>query len=380
MKILFINCEYPPVGGGGGVGNKILAKELAKNHEVDILTSGDQDTPYYSKEGNVEIFRVRSFLRESRWSSGIISLSFFCISAFVKGFSLVKKNKYNIVHSFFALPSGLVGVALSKIFRIPHVLTIVGGEIYDPTRSISPDRNRLTKLAVRNVINLSDRVTSISNDIKVRARLLGISSEKEIFVIPLGFEPPPYKISYKKRTSKEYTLITIARLVERKGIQYLIKAMARLKDKRIRLVIVGDGPEKEKLISLSTKLNVTDRVKFVGFITGKPKYKLLSSADCFVSTSLHEGLGLVFFEAMYCGLPILATNVGGQTDFLEDGKTGFLVRPERPRELADVILKLQNDGTLVKEISIYNRKKVKTYYISKISGGYKKIYKYLYGY
>lgn len=77
---------------------------------------------------------------------------------------------------------------------------------------------------------------------------------------------------------------------------------------------------------------------------------------------------------MYCGLPIISTNVGGQTDFLEDGKTGFFVKPKAVRELANAIVKLQNGKTLAEKMSAYNRKRVRDFYITKVARRFEKIY------
>jgi len=101
--------------------------------------------------------------------------------------------------------------------------------------------------------------------------------------------------------------------------------MSGFKDKKVRLIVVGDGPLRGDLEQQAREVGAADRVVFTGFVGDEDKRNLLAASDLYVSTSQHEGFGLVFLEGMAAGLPVICYDFGGQTDFLEEGITGSLV-------------------------------------------------------
>lgn len=149
------------------------------------------------------------------------------------------------------------------------------------------------------------------------------------------------------------TLIYSGRLVPVKGLRYLLEAM-RLLDQRgisCHTTFVGEGYQKEELTTLAEDLGLSDRVCFKGYVPfGKPLLDLYREADIYVLPSLSEGVPKVVFEAMACGLPIIATRVGGITDIVKDRKTGLLVDPRSPEQIAQAIERLVMDHVLRREI------------------------------
>ena len=130
-------------------------------------------------------------------------------------------------------------------------------------------------------------------------------------------------------------LVTVGRLVRRKNLGSLLTALHRLGLPDVRLLVIGEGPERANLEAQARELGIAERVQFRGFVAEETKYQLLAAADLFVLPSLHEAFGLVYLEAMHCGLPVVATVPGGHEDFLSDGRTGFLV----PRDDAGALLR-----------------------------------------
>lgn len=378
MKILFINFEYPPIGGGGGVANKILIEELAKRHKITIITSGFKGLPSKEKSGNINVLRVPVMLRKSTSTSTIPSLVSFLILSIVRGVIYVKKGGFDLVHSVSAIPSALTGVYLSRKLSVPHVLTVIGGDIHDPTRKLSPSRNFLTRFIAIFVIQISDVVISPSSELanRIRALFKPKKLDKQITVIPWGFDKPKY--TFKKLTKikedKVFRIITLTRLVKRKGLEYLLRAVNLLPEEDIKLSIVGDGPEMEYLQRLSKKLKISEKVTFTGFVSDKDKYNLLLTSDCFILPTLHEAFGLVFQEAMYCGLPIITTNAGGQTDFLKHKKNGLIVPIKDPKAIAKSIKTLIYNNGLREEISRNNKREINDFLITRIVKKYEDIY------
>ena len=376
MKILFINHEYPPLGGGGGIVTFQIARELVNRHKVDILTSGFKGLKNNEIEDGINIYRVPVLNRKSRDTATFLSwLSFFPMSLW-KGIKLVKQNRYNVINAHFAIPSGLIGIILSKLFNIPNILSIHGGDIYDPSKKHSPHKHYFLRKIISYVMNKSDKIVAQSNDTKKRA-LQYYKVKKEIEIIPLGLIKHSFNKVDRKNlalSDEDFLIISIGRLIKRKGLQYLFYAIQKLGNKRLKLLIMGEGPEKESLKMLSQKLGLEGQVKFLGFVSEEKKYQYLSVSDLFVLPSLHEGFGIVFLEAMHCGLPIITTDTGGQTDFLKDGENGFLVPVGDVDSLAEKINLLYNDSGLRRKISDTNRKDVKNFYSETMAGKYENIF------
>jgi glycosyltransferase involved in cell wall biosynthesis len=378
MKILFINHEFPPVGGGGGVGTFQIAKELSKRHDVDVITSDFKGLKKRETIDGMNIHRVRVFNRKNKENATIISWISFLLTSVLMGIRLLRKHDYDIINTHFAVPAGIVGVILSKLFRVPLVSTIIGGDIYDPSRASQGYDNIVLKNVIRAVLVGSSKTVAISSDIKKRAlqHYLG-KGKRDISVINYGLVREPF-VAVSRRDlglgDEKFYIVTVCRLVKRKGLEYLIRALNHLKEKKIQLLIVGEGPERDNLTRLSKELGVSGNVKFLGAIWGERKYQYLSVADTFVLPSLHEGFGIVFLEGMYCKLPIITTKTGGQTDLIEDGENGFLVPTNDYMSLAKKIRLLYEDKKLRKRISENNAKKIKNCYIENTAKRYEEIF------
>ena len=379
MKILFINHEFPPVGGGGGVGTCQIAEELGKYHDVDVITSSFRGLKNYERKHNINIYRVPIINRKDKNTATLLSWLSFLPFCLWKGVKLVKQNRYDLVNTHFAIPSGLIGVILSKLFKIPHVLTIIGGDIYDPSKQSSPHTNRILKQIIKKILIETDRVVAISTDIKKRALKYYAKRDKlDIAVIHYGLVKPIYKKISRTEldlSNENVLIISIGRLIKRKGLQYLIQALGKLKVENIELLIIGDGPERDNLVKLSKKEGISHIVNFLGPVWGEKKYQYLSISDLFVLPTLHEGFGIVFLEAMHCGLPIITTDNGGQTDFLTDGENGFLVPVKNVDILAERLYLMCNDSNLRQKISNTNRNGIKNFYIETTARKYEKLFR-----
>lgn len=320
------NYEYPPLGGGGGVAHEMIAVELARRHRVVVVTSGARDLPGHEEREGVEIRRVPVAGRGSRSVASLSSMLSYPPMAWWYAARLLRKRSFDVVNAHFAVPTGLGSLPVAKLAGIPHVLSIHGGDIYDPSKRLSPHRWAVLRWVVSSIMNGSDEVVAQSENTRANA-LEYYSPRGPVRVIPLGirFPPPPDVVREDLGVPADrFVLITIGRLVRRKAVHRLLEIMAHLADSRAHLIVVGSGPELESLRALSGELGVSNSVDFTGWVTEEQKWELLRCADAYVSTSLHEGFGLVFLEAMAMGLPVIATDHGGQADFLRDGETGYV--------------------------------------------------------
>jgi glycosyltransferase involved in cell wall biosynthesis len=226
------------------------------------------------------------------------------------------------------------------------------------------------------MLNTADRVVAQSTDTKNNARKY-YRVERSIDIIPLGIKKP----KFEKRSrvdfglnNNELVFCTIGRLVRRKNIDDTLQVLSRLDDYRYKFLVIGDGPERLHLEDLTKTLRLENRVKFMGSVSEEVKYQLLDLSDVYLSTAMHEGFGLVFLEAMECGLPIVCYDRGGQTDFLASGQTGYLVSLGDMDAFLERLLSIINDSESRNEISRNNRQLIKSFYIERCAERYSSLF------
>lgn len=363
MKILIVNYEYPPLGGGGGVATKDIAETLAHTHEVHVLTSGFRDLPRYEKVHGVHIHRVTTWGRKNLPTATFTSMGSFALFGFIEGMRQCSLHPFDVLNAQFVLPSGVPAVLLAKMFRLPFVLSLIGGDIYDPSKGISPHRYGIFRSLVRAIAKQANVRTAISHDTKKRAQQLhGV--QEPIRVIPIGLIPPkevPPASRSDLGMQEGLAAVTVGRLIPRKGYEKLIAAWKHING--VHLYIIGDGPLKDKLVKVIEKHQLQDRVTLAGKVSNEKKNQMLAAADMYVSGALHEGFGIVFLEAMHAGLPIVAPNDGGQTDFLHPEKNALLIDSSQANQIAQAVERLCKDEHLRRTMGAENKRAVQKYYI-----------------
>jgi glycosyltransferase involved in cell wall biosynthesis len=151
-----------------------------------------------------------------------------------------------------------------------------------------------------------------------------------------------------------------------------VLAAARRDD--MYLVVVGDGPECVDVVRAANELGVADRVKMLGHVSEREKYAAISLSDLFVSTSQHEGFGLVFLEAMAFGLPVVCYDRGGQVDFLSTPATGAVVKLNDIEGFTKAVLDLYSSPERRAETRKHNLAAVETYFIDRCARRYETIF------
>ncbi len=190
MKILFCNYEYPPLGGGGGVVMAALARELARRHAVTVLTSRALGLPAESLEGGVRIVRVPVFFRRELAVANFPSMLAYVPAATLRGLTLRRAGAFDVINTHFVVPTGPVGHVLRSIYRVPNVLSVHGGDLYDPSKASSPHRHAWLRAPIRYLLERADRLVGQSrNTLEHVENFYGVRRQAEL--IPLGIERPP---------------------------------------------------------------------------------------------------------------------------------------------------------------------------------------------
>lgn len=377
MRILFCNYEYPPLGGGGGVVMAALARELARRHTVTVLTSRAMGLPGESLEGDVRILRTRVFFRRQLAVANVASMAAFLPMGALRGMRLRHTHSFDVINTHFVVPSGPVGHLLGRFYGIPNVLSVHGGDLFDPSKRLSPHRIAPLRKPIGALLRRADILVGQSrNTLQNVERIYGVRRDSRL--IPLGIERPP---QMRKTARAEFAIpddafvmVTVGRLVARKATTQLILAMSAAQRSDTHLLIVGDGPDTEAVRRLAADAGLSERVHLLGQVSDERKYQALGVADLFVSATQHEGFGLVFLEAMAYGLPIVCYDHGGQTDFLTDGETGHLVALNDLDRFTRAIVELHDRPQLRAAMGERNRQRVESYFIENCARQYESVF------
>lgn len=379
MRILFCNYEYPPLGGGGGVSNALLAEELvaARGHDVTVLTSQGLSLPRVAQENGVRVIRVPVIFRAETSVANMRSMFLYIVQGLREGRRLLARESFDVINTHFVLPSGPVGDLLRRKSGVPNVLSLHGGDLYDPSKQSSPHRHYFLKVAVRRMLQRADRVVAQSRD-TIENMQRFYRDDIPVTQIPLGIRRPPAGAGSRDSYgfhADDVLMITIGRLVSRKAVEQIIHAMPMLHHERARLLVVGSGPQEQHLREEAKRLDVAGRVHFLGHVAEDEKFRLLRMSDLYVSTSQHEGFGLVFLEAMACGLPVICYNRGGQSEFLADGVTGSLVPLNAIDRFIEGCRALARDTARRGRIGEANRERVEEYFIDRCAERYEQVFR-----
>ncbi len=269
---------------------------------------------------------------------------------------LMRKQKFDIVHTHVFMSNfwGRIAGCLSGVKVI--ISTEHNQDLWKKRRHIFADK--ILSLCTHKIIAVSGAVESfVVKKEKINAKRLTLIHNA---VDTKKFMPCDVSSLKKELNIPAGAVIigTVSRLIPQKGQRYFLQA-ARVISKNnqnVRFLIIGDGQLKNDLRALSERLMLSDKVIFTGFrpdIIG-----LLTLLDIFVLPSLWEGFGLALLEAMALAKPVVATDVGGIPEIIENGKTGILVKPKDPEALARAILKLINDNLYARGLGLNARKTV----------------------
>ena len=377
MKILFCNYECPPLGGGGGVVMSALARELARRHSVTILTSGAPGLPRESSDHGVRVIRVPVFFRRELAVANFPSMMAYLPMGAWRGLGWRRGAQFDVINTHFVVPTGPLGHVLGRMYRIPNVLSVHGGDLYDPSKSSSPHRHSWLRRPIRYLLQQAQTLVGQSrNTLQHVAEIYGVQRPAEL--IPLGIERPTAPAAARRRDfdipDDAFVMVTVGRVVARKAPEQLIEAMRTARHANAHLIVVGDGPRLAATREAALRANLAERVHLLGHTSAERKNQALAISDVFVSTSQHEGFGLVFLEAMAFGLPIICYDHGGQTDFLSNGETGAVLRLNDLEAFARAITKLGEDVDARRRMAQHNRRLVERYLIDTCAARYETVF------
>ncbi len=353
-----------------------MAKALTNDYRVYVLVPHAQGAKKEEIWDDVTIKRFSYFI-PYRWQKlcyggGIYAnllknkLTYFLIPFLlffgcIAVLKIVRKEKIDLLYANWILPQGLIAILIKRIIKIPVVVNVLGGDI--------GLKNRYSRRVVKFVLNRADYIVGLTEAIKTEILKLKIKNEK-IRVIPLGlhtrfFNPALRSEEFRRKyiADEGILLLFVGRLVEKKGVEYLIRAMPLITEKfdQVFLLIYGNGLLRAKLQQLTSELGMEAHIFFAGDIDNKKLPVIYASADIFIGPSVIpesgdlEGQGVVFLEALASGCCTIGTNIGGIPMSIIHEETGLLIEQKKYDEISRAVIRIRENESLKKRLQINGR-------------------------
>lgn len=336
-RLLILNYEYPPIGGGAGVITQYLAEGLAaKGMEVVVVTAFFTGQKEIETRGNLTIYRIKC-KREHAFQSNPLEM-YDWMQKTIFFFNEAKVNtNFDIALCNFSIPGGVVGRFLKNRFNIPYVIISHGHDIpFFYPRKMLVYHLPLYPI-IYSICKRASGIVSLTKKLKRNADNL-VGKRKSNVVITNGIDTGKFQVEGNNTT--ELTILFAGRLVDQKNPLHFVKALKLLKDKMpFKAYIVGDGVLFSTLKNYIQNEGLADVVKLEGKVNYEQMPAYFAKADVYVMTSTHEAMPMTLIEAACSGKYIIATPVSGTDELVRQGGNGALVPFNNAQALADELAK-----------------------------------------
>ena len=341
MRVLMLNYEFPPLGGGAGHAMACMLRKFAAWPDliIDVVTSSAGAAREERMADNITVRCLDIGKRGGRHYQTMRDLLAYALKARRAARRLVADRRYDVCHAFFGIPCGWIARGLD----LPYIVSLRGSDV--------PFYNERFRLLDRLLFARMSRgiwreaAFVVANSAGLRALALRTSPEQDIQVIPNGVDTDEFRP--RPGGHEGLRVLCVARLIARKRVDVLIRAVAELRDQDVRLTLAGEGNQEQALRALAIECGAGEKVRFAGNVPRDSMPALYQENDVFVLPSANEGMSNAALEAMACGLPIVMTDTGGAQELLCDAEDGFLVGKGSVREVAQALHRYLDDPGLV---------------------------------
>ncbi|MFQ6087722.1 MAG: glycosyltransferase family 4 protein [Candidatus Methanofastidiosia archaeon] len=369
MKILMLNYEFPPLGGGASNATEYLLKEfsLITDMKIDLITSSPINKMEVEKlSDNIIIYKLPIDKKDIHyWTQKEILVYSIKAIRFIR--KLMKRDKYDLCHAFFGFPCGLIAYLFRK--KIPYIVSLRGSDVPGFSKRFSIQYiflKPMLKIIWRNSKSV------IANSEGLKRLALRTSPNQDIEIIHNGIDINEFKPSHRK--NKTIKILCVSRLIERKGIKYLIGAIPQILKNynNFKVTIIGKGSQEQELKKMSLDLNIEEYIDFMGYVAHSKLPKIYSKSEIFVLPSLKEGMSNTVLEAIASGISIITTDTGGTQELIKDN--GIIVPMNDSEAIADATIQLINDSNLRREMGKKSRKIAENMSWEDVAEAYLKLY------
>lgn len=347
MRLIILNYEYPPLGGGAGVITQKIAEGLAKKgHQITVVTTWFEGHSEDYSADNLRIIRLKS-RRKRVYESNVFEM----LSWMFKAKSFLKRHliseKYDLCFANFALPGGEVAYSLKLKFKLPYVIISHGHDIpwFAPEQMMW--YHAFTYQWIKTICIASERNYVQSEEMKKNIdAFLGRYSFKNK-IIYNGWDSSIFSPDYSLR-KKQFTILFTGRLVKQKDPMTFLKSINLIKNeiKDFKVIILGDGKLRGKMEKYVAKNNLESFIEFKSWVDKNKMLYHYRSAWLSVLPSLNEGMSIATLEAMACGQYVLATKVSNNESIITPGYNGDFIEKQNPENIAKKIIEFYNEKFL----------------------------------
>lgn len=370
MRILVLNHEIPPVGGGGGRAAEDICRVLAgRGHQIKVLTTHLTGLPYEEQRDGYQIIRIRS-LRRQPFRVSFLSMMAYVLAGFWTGLRLIRAFQPDVIHVHFAVPAGALAWVLSKLTGVPYVLTAhlgdVPGGVPEKTtewfRWVFPFTHSIWQdAAVRVAVSAYTRELALQN------------YSEEILVIPNGVDVNALKPE-SIQINEPPVIVFAGRLMPQKAPLQVVRTLNEISNLPWTCLMIGDGPLLPDIKKMVTEANLEDRFTFTGWIEPEAVMKWFDQSDILFMPSLSEGLPVVGVQALAKGLAIVASRVGGFVDLVDEARNGYLVERENTFNFSARLRDLLENPDRLLSFRTASLEKAKSFEIDRIVDQYENIF------
>jgi glycosyltransferase involved in cell wall biosynthesis len=328
MHIAFIITRADSIGGAQIHVRDLAFRLAAGGHTVTVLTGREGELTRMLAEKNISWLIIKNLVRPIRPVRDLLAI--------LETRRLLKKLKPDIVSTHTA-KAGMVGRVAAWLAGIPAIFTAHGWQFAE---GISGVQRFFVETIERLTSRMCGKIITVSEFDRRLALERRVVKAEKLIAIHNGM-PDVEEVLWRRgeqARSKTVLIIMVARFQKQKDHPALLRALAKMRDKTWNLELVGDGPDMEKTRSLAVELGIAGRIEFAGQQMDIPRR--LARADVFALASKWEGFPRSILEAMRAGLPVVATDVGGCGESVEEGVTGYLVPKEDEEALRERLARL----------------------------------------
>lgn len=371
MKILVVIYEFPPIGGGGGRAAYDICIELAKRgYQITVITAHMPGLPHEENINGIQIIRIPS-LRKEAFRASFVTMLAYVICGVWAGLKHIKKNRPNIIHSHFAVPSGALAWMLSLLTKTPYILTAHLGDVPGGVPEKTDKWFRWLEPYTKPIWKRAKHIVAVSEF----TRQLALKHYSvNIQVIPNGIDFTNL-VPKRIEINKVPHIVFAGRFVSQKNPLAIIHVLSMLKDLDWTCSMLGNGPMFNDVHKQIQKYELENRFYLPGWVTPDDVLKQFSKSDILFMPSLSEGLPVTGVQALANGLAFIVSDIGGFADLVDNEKNGFLIDVQNTDAFVTALRNLISDPNLLMKFRQASLLKAKQFDIVHVVNEYEKILK-----
>jgi len=371
MRILVLNYEFPPVGGGGGRASADLAEALAaRGHDLRVLTSAVPGLKHSTTAAGVEVTRLRTG-RRSASRAGFMEMMGYVLTAAPRAAGVARRWPADVIHAHFAVPTGAAAWISSRWSGRPYVLTVhlgdIPGGVPEKTerwfRWVGPLTPPIWKGAAR-LVAVSDYTRRLASE------AYGVQAE----VIPNG-------IDLSRRRPRAVAagdpprIVFAGRFQPQKNPVFLVDLLAQVRDLAWTAVLVGDGPLRDEVEGHVRRTGLDGRVRLTGWLPAEQAEEQIAISDLLLMPSRAEGLPVVALQALAHGLAIVGSRVGGLSELIVDGQNGYGLLPDDAPGFRDALRCCLSDRQTLSRMKATSHGMAVRFDLNRVADAYEALYR-----